>query len=244
MDRPQALVFVRHAESARNKAKAASTYFADEYARKDIKGIPDYKIPITEFGHEQARLTGQALKKHYGSFDYIYHSGYLRTTQTTDGILEAYDQKEKEAIKVRHNVFIRERDPGYTYDMTTQEAEAAFPWLAEHWQTFGGFFSAPPGGESLAQVAQRAYLFLNMIFRERQGQKILIVTHGGTLRCFRYLLERWNYEQALSWPPGESPKNCGVTDYEYDEHRGRLFLRDYNKIYYPNPREIKEEADF
>ena len=28
---------------------------------------------------------------------------------------------------------------------------------------------------------------------------VAVVTHGGTLRCFRYLLERWDYEQATTW---------------------------------------------
>jgi broad specificity phosphatase PhoE len=232
MARPQTLVLIRHAESARNAAKHGTTYFADEEARRTVRGIPDYQIELSQEGLKQARATGKAVKERFGTFDYIYHSGYARTLQTTAGLLEAYTPAEREEMKVRHNAFIRERDPGYTYDMTEAEAEAAFPWLREHWQTFGGFFSHPPGGESLAQVTQRVYLFLNMLFRDRAGQKVLIVTHGGTLRCFRYLLEHWDYEQALKWPPGESPKNCGLTVYEYDQSEDRLLMREYNTVYW------------
>ena len=47
----------------------------------------------------------------------------------------------------------------------------------------------------------------------RAGQKILVVTHGGTLRCFRFLLERWDYARAAAWPEGQAPANCGVTTY-------------------------------
>jgi broad specificity phosphatase PhoE len=229
--RPALLVIVRHAESERNAAKKDATYFADEAARSKIKGIGDHKIAITKEGKAQARRTGIALKKRFGAFDYAYTSGYRRTEETLEGILRAYTPKERRATEVRRNPFIRERDPGYTYDMTQEEAERHFPYLREYWQTFGGYMARPPGGESLAQVSERVYLFLNAIFRDRGGKKVLVVTHGGTLRCFRALLERWGYEEATSWPKGQSPKNCGVTTYRLNEAKGRLELEDYNRVY-------------
>jgi probable phosphoglycerate mutase len=159
----------------------------------------------------------------------------LRTICIIPGIsgrFEAYSEAERARINVRSNPFIRERDTGYAYDMTKAETEAAFPWLQEHWDTFGGFFARPPGGESLADVASRVYTFLNMLFRDRAGQVVFVVTHGGALRAFRFLLERWTYDQALSWPDGESPCNCGITDYRYDPGLGRLTLQSYNVAYW------------
>jgi len=231
MNRPALIVLVRHAESARNVAKQGRTYFADEEARKTVKGIPDHEISITKDGKKRAKETGKALRERFGIFDYAYHSGYTRTVQTLELILSAYPKSESSLIQVRQNMFIRERDPGYTYDMTEEEAEKIFPWMHAYWETFGGFFSRPVGGESLADVATRVYLFLNMLFRDRRRKKILVVTHGGTLRCFRFLLERWVYEQALRWPPGQSAANCGVTVYEYDKVAKRLVLKEYNTIY-------------
>ena len=231
MKRPALLVIIRHAESERNKAKKGSVYFADEEARKDVVGIPDDKISITRVGEFQAAETGVELRKRFGIPDYLYHSGYKRTIQTTEGILKAYPNEEREKIKIRQNIFIRERDPGYTYDMTQDEAERNFPWLKRYWEEFGGFLSYPPGGESLAKMVERVYLFLNMLFRDRAGQKVFVVTHGGTLRCFRFILEHWDYSQALKWPPGQSPENCGVTVYEYDRKEKRLVLKEYNAVY-------------
>lgn len=230
--RPSLLVLVRHAESQRNAAKKGTTYFADEYARAQVKGIPDNKIPITELGWEQARKTGLYLKERFGMFDYIYNSGYLRTVETTEGILEAYTKEEREKIKVRENHFIRERHAGYTYDMTKEEAEGYFPWLPEYFKTHGGYIATPVGGESLATVTQRVYTFINTLFRDRKEKKILVVTHGGTLRCFRAILEHWNYDQAESWAPGESPKNCSITTYSYDKLAGSLKLQEHNTIAY------------
>jgi broad specificity phosphatase PhoE len=134
-------------------------------------------------------------------------------------------------MHVKRELFIRERDPGFAYDMTQGEAEAAFPWLNEYWQTFGGFMARPPGGESLADVVGRVHTFLHELFRDHGGEKILVVTHGGTLRCFRFLLEGWTYAQAQRWPAGQSPANCGVTTYRSSVESG-MALEDYNQVYW------------
>jgi len=233
-DRPELLVFIRHAESARNKVRRTShsmlSLYDDEESRRGLMGIPDHLIQLTPEGIEQARKTGEALRQRFGLPSYVYHSGYRRTVETAENVLKAYSAEELAQIKVRQHLFIRERDPGYTYDMTNEEAEKHFPFLKEYWKTFGGFFARPIGGESLAQMTERAYMFLNMLFRDRAGQKVFVVTHGGTLRCFRFLLEHWDYEQALRWPPGQGPKNCGVTVYRYDRKLKRLILQEYNTV--------------
>jgi broad specificity phosphatase PhoE len=229
-ERPAQLIFIRHAESTRNEVKRGTTYFADEDARRTVKGIPDYKIPLTEKGKAQAQQTGVCLRERFGVPDFIYHSGYLRTEQTLEEILKAFPKDEQAQIDIRMNQFIRERDPGYAYDMTTEEAETAFPWLREHWSTFGGYFTRPPGGESLSDASQRVYTFLNTLFRDRAGKRVWVVLHGGTLRVVRFLLERWDYEQALKWPEGQNPENCGITVYNYDEEKGRLVLLEYNTV--------------
>ncbi len=232
MNRPKQIILVRHAESARNKAKygKGTTYFADEYARRNVKGIPDYEIPLTKEGEAHAKATGKYLRERFGTFDYIYHSGYKRTKDTLENILKAYPDNEQVQMQIRHDAFIRERDPGFTYDMTEAEATAAFPWLQEYWDTYGGFFAYPPGGESIAKMTERVFQFIGMLFDRRADQKVLIVTHGGTIRAFRFLLERWDYEQAITWPPGTEPKNCGITVYNYNTEMHRLELSEYNTV--------------
>lgn len=230
--RPTWLVIVRHAESLRNHAKRGSIYFVDDAARQAVRGTPDHLIDLTDDGYKQALETGLAVRQRFGVFDHVYTSGYTRAVRTAEGILAAYPEAERERMRVRMDLLIRERDPGFAYDMTEAEAAAAFPWLDEYWKTFGGFMARPPGGESLADVTGRVQIFLETVFREHAGEKVLIVTHAGTIRCFRFALERWDYERADHWPSGQGPANCGVTAYRATDGGDRLELHDYNRVYW------------
>jgi broad specificity phosphatase PhoE len=233
--RPASLVLVRHAQSARNVAKKGNAFFLDDESRKAVQGIPDQHVPITDEGRRQAELTGQALRREFGAFDYVYHSGYRRTEETSQQLLAAWPPAEREAMQVRPHLFVRERDAGWTYDMTTAEAAAAFPWLQGYWDMFGRFFARPPGGESFADVAERVYLFLGMLFRERAGQRVLVVTHGGTLRVFRYLLERWTHDEFIARWDADHVPNCAVTSYAFDPALKRLTLRTLNAVHWSAP---------
>jgi len=230
-NRPAVLVLVRHAESERNVARKGNRYFLDSEARKSVQGVADHRTPLTVRGRLQASQTGTALRRDFGAFDYAYHSGYYRTRETLEHLLGAYLEDERARIQIRHHLFLRERDSGYTFDMTTAEAESAFPWLQEYWKTYGPVFGRPPGGESYADVAKRVYLFLSMLFRDRGGQRVLVVTHGGTLWMFRMLLERWSWEETEERLRAGSIPNCSVTDYVFDPKSGRLTLRELTRVF-------------
>jgi hypothetical protein len=57
-----------------------------------------------------------------------------------------------------------------------------------------------------------------------------VLPSGGTVGCFRLLLERWNCDRALRWPEAEAPKNCGNTVYRYDEELGKQAPREYTTV--------------
>lgn len=232
MERPSLLVLVRHGESVRNVAKKGSVFFADDESRRSVRGIPDHQISLTAEGARQARVTGLALSDRFSSFDALYHSGYQRTIQTANGLIDGFAPDVQERLIPQANLFIRERDTGFAYDMTTQEAETAFPYMHEYWQTTGSFFARPPGGESIAQVVERVHSFLDILIRDRAGERVLVVTHGGTLRAFRFLLEQWDYDQAERSMQADPPDNCGVTTYVYSPERKHLTLQEYNRVYW------------
>ncbi len=196
------------------------------------QGVADHGTPLTARGRHQASLTGVALRETFGLFDYAYHSGYRRTRETLEHLLDAYPKQERAGIQVRHHLFLRERDTGHTFDMSTAEAEAAFPWLQDYWNTYGPIFGRPPGGDSLADVAKRVYPFLSMLFRDRAGQRLLVVTHGETLWMFRMLLERWTWEETQERFRTGSLPQCSVTDYGYEPESHRLVLHDLTRVYW------------
>ncbi len=227
---PRQLIFIRHAESERNRAKQGRLYFADDKARKTVRGVPDDKTSITDSGILHARKTGIYLHERFGVPDRAYHSGYLRTVQTLDEAFGVFSESERSKIDIQMNPFIRERDPGYTYDMTDSEVEQNFPWLHEHIETFGGFFYRPPGGESLADVVNRVNVFLNTTLQDVGGKKVWVSIHGGTLGAVRFLLEGWSYDRVRNWPVGEKPENCSITVYNFDEVEKRLTLQECNTV--------------
>lgn len=232
MQRPALLVLVRHGQSQRNVVKKKNRFYLDDESRQSVKGIPDHLIALTDEGHRQAAVTGRALRETFGVFDYVVHSGYTRTIETTEGLLAAYSPEERERMTLRHHLFIRERDGGHTYDMTDAEASASFPWLQDYWNTFGPFFARPPGGESLAQVCERVYAFLQRLARNMAGKRVLVVSHAGTLWCFRYVLERWTYDEAEHRFNTEPMPNCGVTWYHHDAAAKRLVLGDASRVFW------------
>ncbi len=226
------LVLVRHAESERNLLKGNQTFFADDQSRRDLRGIADPAVELTLEGRRQAVETGRALRAQFGSFDCVYHSGYRRTRETAELLLGAWAPEERRAIALQHDLFIRERDAGYAFEMTAEESERAFPWLAAYWRTAGSFFGQPPGGESLARVCERVHLFLDMIYRQRAGQRVLVVSHAATLGAFRFILERWTYEEATARLPADLSPNCGVTTYAFDPTRRCLALQRLNEVFW------------
>jgi broad specificity phosphatase PhoE len=214
---PALLVVARHAESVRNVAKAGQVFFPDPDARRGLEGEADHVAGLTDTGRDQARALGERLADEFGAFDIVFHSGYRRTRDTAEFVLAATPASAP-APTVREHIFLRERDAGYTFNMTTAEADTAFPWLQEYWRTVGPFFARPPGGESLADVAGRVQLFFESCERELADRRVLLVTHAGTMRMIRFLLEGWTHDEAPERWRREPVGNASFVAYE----RGRL----------------------
>ena len=67
---------------------------------------------------------------------------------------------------------------------------------------------------------------------QESGRRVLVVTHGGTLWCFRYVLEGWTYEEAEERFRTEAIRNCSVTAYERDESGHNLRLTESANVYW------------
>ncbi|KAK6361556.1 hypothetical protein TWF730_005276 [Orbilia blumenaviensis] len=100
MGRPRLIILIRHAQSEGNQNKAIH------------QTIPDHRVKLTQFGHEQARAAGHRLKDILLPEDtlQIYTSPYRRTRETTANIVESLGEDWKHKTTVYEEPRIREQD--------------------------------------------------------------------------------------------------------------------------------------
>lgn len=231
---PQQLVLVRHARSRLNIAKIKSpVFFVTAEDRQPFLEMPDHKVDVPEEFYFQPIETGRALKEHGYQFDTAYDTGYERTVKTLDLMLEQYPENERLAIRRKSCISLRERECGYGYAMTAVEMNEHFPWLQAYWKTVGPIFARPIGGESLADVIDRTSNCLPTLFQETAGERVLMSLHGRVIAAIRFLLEGWTCEEFETFlSAGNTPKNCGVTVYNYSSTEKRFLLQEYNTCHW------------
>lgn len=244
--RPKSLVIVRHAQSLWNKISPSHRGQATE-ASPEMKGIPDHRTPLTETGMEQARATGRGLAEMFGDFDVVYHSPWLRTTETAKLIIGEFPEPFRSSMRARtfRNLFLVEQrfgdlDIGVSDELgLVEENRARYEKFSRWRRIVGKFYATPPNGQAWDEVCKETDLFLlSALYRSgRDGQKVLIVTHGVRKQTFRYHLEGMDEERLVEEYHRDKPKNCGVSHYEWDEAAERYALRFWNKTFYETPSE-------
>ena len=147
--------------------------------------------PLTEAGIEQAKNAGKWYRDHKITFDKVYSSTSERACDTAElssghmpytrlkGLKEIY-LGTKEATPVSEN-------PEYPYD----------DFFVEY------------GGESLEQVGNRIYHTIHELAEADNGNTILIVSHGLSIRRF---LEKIGYRGLER----EFIGKCGIVELQYE----------------------------
>jgi alpha-ribazole phosphatase len=132
-------------------------------------------IPLNEQGRAQARKAGARLA-HYGAAA-IYTSDILRAAETAE-IVGAATGLTPEPMPN-----LREIDVGQWEGLTPEELYRRFP---EHMAAFDRdpARTVRLGGESYAQLQERALIALNDIHAAYPSDElVLAVSHGGTIRA-------------------------------------------------------------
>jgi broad specificity phosphatase PhoE len=152
------LYFVRHAQTASS-------------AVDSFNGRSD--LPLTDEGREQARKLGERLKP--VRFAAVARSPLGRTKETAELVAPAAPHVVVEGLT--------EIDYGEWEGLSPAQARARDPQLYEAWLADPARI-APPGGETAAQVAERALAGLHGIQKafEHVGRPVLVVSHKATLR--------------------------------------------------------------
>jgi glucosyl-3-phosphoglycerate phosphatase len=128
-------------------------------------------IELNQDGHRQAASAAAELA--HTRVDAVYSSDLKRAFDTARPIADAH------GLEVIIDVDLREIDQGDWTGLTTDEIKLRWPDLwgpARH-------YSARPGGESPHDVRKRGVAALERAVRAHVDGSIVIVSHGGTIRC-------------------------------------------------------------
>ena len=175
----------------------------------------DDQVPLSKWGYGQAVDAGKALRKHWNQNPapegspkpIIFHSPFLRTTQTTEGLMEGLgtsnaisrSQPDANLTERSHGVEWYIQDPN-TFREIFPDEHAAYD---AHMEKGDKFNARPPTGESVAEVHKRMENFRDTTLKEAMeagAEDIVIVGHSNTNRaCAMAILglsEEW-YNQSI-----------------------------------------------
>ncbi|MBN2471214.1 MAG: histidine phosphatase family protein, partial [Anaerolineae bacterium] len=155
--RPTTLTLIRHGLTAWNAQGRAQGHAP---------------VPLSEQGHEQARLLARALGGQ--PFAAIYSSDLLRCRQTAAPLAETL------GLAIRFDERLREIDLGNWQGLGREEWRAYDP---EHYAAVEADpVNVPyPGGENRPMLAARVMAGVRAIAAAHPGEHVLVITHGGPI---------------------------------------------------------------
>ncbi len=132
-------------------------------------------VPLNEEGRQQAVLLAEHLLSSAQDISAIYTSDLLRARETATIIAQRLGKT------VILDQRLREIDLGEWQGLTTAEIRV---WDKERFETVMNdpVHLPRPGGESVGQVADRAFAALEEYAARHVNEHILVVSHGGTIR--------------------------------------------------------------
>ena len=147
--------------------------------------------PLTEAGIEQAKNAGKWYQDHGITFDAVYSSSSERACDTAE---LASDHMPYARLKGLKEIYLG------TLEASSIVNNPEYP--------YGDYF-IKYGGESLNQVTERIYHTIHELAEADNGNTILIVSHGLSIRRF---LEKIGYRGLER----EFIGNCGIVELQYE----------------------------
>jgi broad specificity phosphatase PhoE len=210
--KPLSIFLIRHGESLGNVDKTI------------YSTIPDWKVPLTERGIQQAKEAGAKLAlmiqqdyNHRGNHAFAYYtSPWYRALQTTFHLKETlealYPMYKTEAV-TREDPRIREQDWGNFQEIPLQKK------IREDRDRYGSFFFRMPHGESGADVYDRVTTFIDTLYRDFEKKDFaanaIIISHGLTIKTF---IMRWFHLSVEDFEKYDTPDNCSIIQMDLQEN--------------------------
>jgi broad specificity phosphatase PhoE len=146
--------------------------------------------PLNETGRAQARALAEQLRD--TPFDAVYSSDLRRAHETAEIVAAPH------GVPVMPDPGLREIDVGSWSGLTHAEIEERYP------------DGKRPDGETREQHAERVLEAVERIARANPERRILLVTHGGTMRALH---------GHVSDEPSHPVANCGVLELRFRDDR-------------------------
>lgn len=157
-------------------------------------------IPLSQAGREQAQALARRLLSEGAFFDHLYASDLSRAFETAQVVGRALE------MPVQPFPALREIHVGSWSGLTRAEIIERFPGA------FTDFFHSQDG-EAMDAFNRRVGEGVLELARRHPGERLAIVTHGGTIRgIIRYLYAR----QGLADPPSVHLGNTSITEVHFD----------------------------
>lgn len=153
------LLLVRHGETDFNK---------------EARVLGHTDCPLNRVGRSQARAAAAVLEKR--QIDSVYASPLVRALET------ARDIAAVKGLEVETIDGLKEADAGDLDGLKVEEMHSKFPEFVKNWKEDIGN-THMPGGESLAQVQERAWKATTDLFARHPKGTVVAVTHNFTIIC-------------------------------------------------------------
>ena len=144
-------------------------------------------VPLTEQGIAEAKVAGQLMKKNKVHIDVIFSSVLQRATKTAELAIKEMNLEQfwsDGQLLMTKDQSLNERDYGDLVGLNKEETANKYgKEQVRRWRR--SYNVSPPGGESLENVVTRVKpYFVNFIEPKiSEGQNVLIVAHGNSLRA-------------------------------------------------------------
>jgi broad specificity phosphatase PhoE len=155
---------------------------------------------LNELGREQARQLADELA---GEVDVVYSSDLSRARETAE-IIGA-----RLGLDVEVDSRLRERSFGSWEGLTHPEVEERDAEALARWHAGEGYGALD--AEPHDAFAERMTGFLHDVLKRHPGERILVITHGGSMRVIHALAEGLDYMRDRRLIPGV--ENCAVAKY-------------------------------
>jgi len=169
-------------------------------------------IPLNERGYAQARAVARRLASE--RIDAVYSSDLQRARVTAEIIAAEH------GLPVNTERSLREINFGAWEGLTREQISRRFPELSREWWS-NPVGTRLPGGETLAEVAERAVKCLLDVARRHTGGTVVVASHGGTIRAAIGSLIRMDLNEY--WRLRQDNAALNLLEIQ-DEHRAVLLL--------------------